>query len=51
MMYLASIGGACVLGGLGYLTYLMIVTIRFKNPIKAYIKKVVLNYLKELQND
>jgi len=50
-MYLASIGGACVLGGLGYLTYLMIVKIRFKNPIKAYIKKVVMDYLREISKD
>ena len=51
MEYLAYIGGLSLLGGLGYLTYLMFTKIRFRNPIKRYIKKVVLDYLKELQND
>ena len=51
MEYLAYIGGLSILAGLGYLTYLMIVKIQWRNPIKRYIKKVVLDYLKELQND
>jgi hypothetical protein len=51
MEYLSYIGAASILGGLGYLTYLMVVKIRFRNPIKRYIRKEVMNYLKELQND
>jgi len=50
MEYLAIVGGLSLAGGLGYLTYLMVVKIRWRNPIKRYIKKVVLDYLKELQN-
>jgi hypothetical protein len=51
MEYLSYIGALSLVGGLGYLTYLMVVKIRWRNPIKRYIKKVVLDYLKELQND
>ena len=51
MEYLAVVGGLSLAGGLGYLTYLMVVKIRWRNPIKLYIKKVVLDYLKQLQND
>jgi len=51
MEYLAYVGGLSLIGGLGYLTYLMFTKIRFTNPIKRYIRKEVMNYLKELQND
>ncbi len=51
MEYLAYVGGLSLAGGLGYLTYLMVVKIQWRNPIKRYIKKVVIEYLKELQND
>lgn len=51
MEYLAYIGGLSLAGGLGYLTYLMVVRISWRNPIKSYIRKEVMNYLKELQND
>jgi hypothetical protein len=51
MEYLAMVGGLSLAGGLGYLTYLMVLKIRWRNPIKRYIKKVVIDYLKELQND
>lgn len=47
---LMIVGGLSLAGGLGYLTYLMVVKISWRNPIKRYIKKVVLDYLKELQN-
>jgi len=49
MEYLAYIGGLSLIGGLGYLSYLMVVKIKWRNPIKRYIKKVVIDYLKELQ--
>ena len=48
---LMIVGGLSLSFALGYLTYLMIVKIKFRNPIKQYIKKVVIEYLKELQND
>jgi len=51
MEFLSYIGGLSLAGGLGYLIYLMVVKIRWRNPIKRYIKKVVIDYLKELQND
>ena len=51
MEYLSYIGAASIVGGLGYLTYLMIVKIQWKNPLKSYIRREVMNYLKELQND
>lgn len=51
MEYLAIVGGLAICFGLGYLSYLMVVKIKFRNPIKRYIKKVVMDYLKELQND
>ena len=51
MEFLSYIGGLSLAVGLGYLIYLMVVKIRWRNPIKRYIKKVVIDYLKELQND
>ena len=51
MEFLSIIGGLSLAGGVGYLAYLMVVKIRWRNPIKSYIRKEVMNYLKELQND
>ena len=48
---LSIIGGLSLCGGLGYLTYLMVVKISWTNPMKSYIRKEVMKYLKELQND
>ncbi len=51
MEYLEYVGLASIVGSGLYLTYLMIVKITWRNPFKRYIKKVVIEYLKELQND
>lgn len=50
MKYLEYVGLASIVGSGLWLTYLMFTKIRFTNPIKKYIKKIVLDYLKELQN-
>lgn len=51
MEYLSYVGLASIVGSGLYLAYLMVKKIKWVNPIKSYIKKVVMNYLKELQND
>ena len=51
MEFLSYIGILTIIAGLGWLGYWLSTQITFRNPIKTYIRKVVLNYLKELQND
>jgi len=51
MEYLAYIGIIAILVGLGWLGYWLVRQVKWRNPIKRYIKKVVLQYLRELQND
>ena len=51
MELLAYIGILAILGGLGWLGYWLSTQIKWKNPIKSYIRKVVMEYLKELSND
>jgi len=51
MEYLAYIGIIAILVGLGWLGYWLVRQVKWRNPIKRYIKKVVLEYLRELQND
>jgi predicted DNA-binding transcriptional regulator len=51
MELLAYIGILSILAGLGWLGYWLSSQIKWRNPIKRYIRKVVMDYLKELQND
>ena len=51
MNLLAYIGILSILAGLGWLGYWLSSQIKWRNPIKRYIRKVVMDYLKELQND
>ena len=54
MELLSYIGILSILGGFGWLGYWLFTQVKWslpKNPIKTYIRKEVLAYLKELQND
>ena len=51
MEYLAYIGIIAILVGFGWSGYWLLRQVKWGNPIKSYIKKVVMDYLKELQND
>ena len=51
MELLAYIGILSIIAGLGWLGYWLSTQIKFRNPIKSYIRRVVMDYLKELQND
>ena len=51
MELLAYIGGLSLLAGLGWLGYWLSSQIKLKNPIKSYIQKIVMENLKDLQND
>lgn len=49
--FLAYIGIVSLIGGFGWLGYWLFKRIEWKNPIKSYIRKEVINYLEELRND
>jgi hypothetical protein len=54
MELLAYIGILSIIFGLGFLGYWLSTKVKWslpKNPVKSYIRKVVMEYLKELQND
>ena len=51
MELLSYVGMSSLVVGFGYLAYWLIKQIKWRNPIKRYIKKVVLDYLRDLQND
>ena len=47
-------GAISAIIAIGYSTYYLYNKVKFKlpkNPVKSYIRKVVMEYLKELQND
>ena len=48
---LAYIGGLSIFVGLGWIWHWLSSQIKLKNPIKSYIQKIVMEYLKDLQND
>jgi len=52
VLILSSVGTLTLFGGLGFGFYKLFSYIRQKkNPVKVYIRKVVLDYLQELKND
>lgn len=51
MELLSYIGIASLIGGFGWLLYWLYNQVSWKNPIKSYIRKEVMSYLKELSDD
>ena len=51
MELLADVGILSIIAGLGWLGYWLSTQVKWRNPIKTYIRRVVMDYLKELQND
>lgn len=51
MIYLSYIGIIAILAGLGWLGYWLVSQVKWRNPLKRYIRKEVITYLKHLQND
>ena len=51
MELLSFVGLVSVVFAIGWGLHWIYTNVKFKNPIKSYIRKEVLNYLQELQND
>jgi len=51
MEFLSFVGLVSIIALLFYVIYWGATNLKFKNPIKSYIRKQVLTYLKELQDD
>jgi hypothetical protein len=50
MELLSFVGLITILFSLGFGVYWLYNNVKVKNPIKSYIRKEVMNYLKELQD-
>jgi len=51
MELLSFVGLVSILFGAGFGAHWIYNNVKFENPIKSYIRKQVIEYLKELQND